>query len=833
MTSSFDFDDNYYNFDSANEFLHNISGVVPSLSPLSEDDQFRNSLGDMNNSWDPGYTEGAVKGKIENSGGIANNEYSNRPIGNGNTGNSLWSDMVSGQEMVAPGNIVSSSMSSGISQDSTNNGMTPLSQHSLTSAHTSPELSVKVEESEDTLAEAKNPVKTKARVSKPQKKDKSSHNMIEKKYRTNINTKILALRDAVPSLRIAAGNKDVSVADLEGLTPASKLNKASVLTKATEYIKHLEQKNDILKEQNLRLQSLIQEANLRPQTIPNQIPVQRGFGYIPPQNEQSFNTTPAQSFSGGTFNSNQNTVNSDNTSYNYNKMLLGGLATVMGTSLIVDDGNDFKGLSALPFSSFLPYSITHPSPLTKQLWDIVKILLVLSTVANLLLPVFLNILKTRKKVTQNTPWHTWLLVNFGFQLPHPCDQNRIENILLMLSGRSDKEFSWTTLFNNYIYLASCEATFELCFLNLIVGSLMISKFPLLSRFLNYNMSLRASLLLNLDYKGDNKSLIRLSKLIHDVDGISMLGSTSFLTRLTNIALHQNINNGLSDGQNYLKYIEFYQESKNDYYNIIFTWRVLEITNELNLAYLQSIASENQENSKNDKQIEKDLDKMEAILSDDISVSYVKKYLTLFKAVVKCDSASELLKSIENNVKKSFAKFDYIIEKQLHDGELSDFSDSEIEVSDTDSDQEPEVSESHRAEYSFNTRKSLISSLNLVSEEQFVVLASSLILYYQQHNPSQTAELLKYLNFSTENVSLSLMAFTALLKVVSNVVDIDVEPTDKGSNVLEQLVRIIRLWVNDDNKKFLDYDLRSSISELIISKGMLLNGVDNDESDEES
>ena len=66
--------------------------------------------------------------------------------------------------------------------------------------------------------------------------------MIEKKYRTNINTKILALRDAVPALRIAAGCDDVSIADLEGLTPASKLNKASVLTKATEYIKHLESK---------------------------------------------------------------------------------------------------------------------------------------------------------------------------------------------------------------------------------------------------------------------------------------------------------------------------------------------------------------------------------------------------------------------------------------------------------------------------------------------------------------------------------------------------------------------------------------------------------------
>ena len=76
------------------------------------------------------------------------------------------------------------------------------------------------------------PKKTAAKVTKP-KKDKLSHNMIEKKYRTNINLKIVALRDAVPALRIAAGSKDVTVADLEGLTPALKLNKALVLTKAT------------------------------------------------------------------------------------------------------------------------------------------------------------------------------------------------------------------------------------------------------------------------------------------------------------------------------------------------------------------------------------------------------------------------------------------------------------------------------------------------------------------------------------------------------------------------------------------------------------------------
>ncbi|ONH69063.1 Transcription factor CPH2 [Cyberlindnera fabianii] len=68
---------------------------------------------------------------------------------------------------------------------------------------------------------------SKNKISKPlpQKKLRSSHNVIEKKYRTNINDKIGALRDAVPALRMAAGDAETTLQDLDGLPPASKLNK--------------------------------------------------------------------------------------------------------------------------------------------------------------------------------------------------------------------------------------------------------------------------------------------------------------------------------------------------------------------------------------------------------------------------------------------------------------------------------------------------------------------------------------------------------------------------------------------------------------------------------
>jgi hypothetical protein len=62
---------------------------------------------------------------------------------------------------------------------------------------------------------------------------KTAHNMIEKRYRTNLNDKIAALRDSVPSLRImtkSARGEDTTDdrEDLQGLTPAHKLNKATV-----------------------------------------------------------------------------------------------------------------------------------------------------------------------------------------------------------------------------------------------------------------------------------------------------------------------------------------------------------------------------------------------------------------------------------------------------------------------------------------------------------------------------------------------------------------------------------------------------------------------------
>lgn len=66
-------------------------------------------------------------------------------------------------------------------------------------------------------------------------KTNNSHNMIEKRYRMKLNDQIQLLRESVPSLRImskSARGEDTSGdrEELHGLTPAHKLNKATVRT---------------------------------------------------------------------------------------------------------------------------------------------------------------------------------------------------------------------------------------------------------------------------------------------------------------------------------------------------------------------------------------------------------------------------------------------------------------------------------------------------------------------------------------------------------------------------------------------------------------------------
>lgn len=70
---------------------------------------------------------------------------------------------------------------------------------------------------------------------------RTSHNMIEKRYRTNLNEKISGLRNAVPALRMLSCHA-APEEESDDQPSGQKLSKAAILSKATEYIRALEKK---------------------------------------------------------------------------------------------------------------------------------------------------------------------------------------------------------------------------------------------------------------------------------------------------------------------------------------------------------------------------------------------------------------------------------------------------------------------------------------------------------------------------------------------------------------------------------------------------------------
>ncbi|OBS19769.1 hypothetical protein FPOA_11494 [Fusarium poae] len=87
--------------------------------------------------------------------------------------------------------------------------------------------------------------------------DRTAHNDIERKYRTNLKDKISELRDAVPALHSIPEDGENNEAEGDSQR-APKVSKGTVLTKATEYIQHLERRNRAIMKEHQELARRLQ-----------------------------------------------------------------------------------------------------------------------------------------------------------------------------------------------------------------------------------------------------------------------------------------------------------------------------------------------------------------------------------------------------------------------------------------------------------------------------------------------------------------------------------------------------------------------------------------------
>ncbi|XWW98832.1 hypothetical protein V2A60_006835 [Cordyceps javanica] len=119
----------------------------------------------------------------------------------------------------------------------------------------------------------KSPVQQQQRAATPTKSeraksgDRTTHNDVERKYRTNLKDRIAELRAAIPALQAQHD------AESDGTTSnaAPKVSKGTVLSKATEYIQQLEQANRLMMNEHQHLidrlhalEAMLQNGGARP-----------------------------------------------------------------------------------------------------------------------------------------------------------------------------------------------------------------------------------------------------------------------------------------------------------------------------------------------------------------------------------------------------------------------------------------------------------------------------------------------------------------------------------------------------------------------------------------
>jgi hypothetical protein len=685
-----------------------------------------------------------------------------------------------------------------------------------------------------------------SKVSKP-KKDRSSHNIIEKKYRTNINAKITALRDAVPSLRMAAGDTDMTLNDLDGLSPASKINKASVLTKATEYIKHLEKKNAALVAENQRLRQMAGGLSPTQQQMFTQFPPQQQqpqmYSHQPQQQQNLSPFQPAVDFNGQPI----NVVSQQPQQFHMGmpgKVLVGGLATMVGQNLFNgNEGYDYHGLSAFPIFGTPQFQIFA---------RVVKFFFVTFAFTYILVPQMFSTSrpeekKGRRSFVSTSDWYELMkelvFISVGQQKKKDATDHEISQMLNSKLLDASSTATFFSLLFTLFKLQTFNSNFEVEFGKLVIGKLL-KEHSDLSSFLNVNSIIQSSVKEISNMKVSDHSLRYFFKELQTPNGQSTESFKRLLNVISALPLDLNCSKGINCGG--YKLILKDARVIHDYKNLLVSFRANELFREVLLKYIDLTFNNNVDSldSEELKETKKEVWSL-LTLAENFSPerSIIQIRIKLFKSILNekyldnalklvneealestdpqipegaCENASEHISEVSSqHTVISEENEDEVEDDDIYTSEDERFDDQEdqvlVEVFIKDS---PKVVETRFRE--------------LLSRDLFNSLTSASILKYARLQKHQEAKkLMRYIETNKEDVTL--LSFISMFKLVQKY------PrawcVESEGEVLEKLVGVLRLWIGDShNQSFNDLEddglqLKREISDKLVEVGKSLSNVD--------
>ncbi|KAG7854415.1 hypothetical protein KL919_005209 [Ogataea angusta] len=698
---------------------------------------------------------------------------------------------------------------------------------------------------------------TKSKVTKV-KKERHSHNVVEKKYRMNINNKILELRDAVPSLRVASGDKRIATTDLDGLSPALKLNKANILAKATEYIHHLESKNAYLMNEIHMLRSSLdnQMANnytqqtqyFNPETQP------------PPQPNQYTNQ-------------NQAYVMNSSPVPATTKLLMGGMTAMVGTQLFDGFSDDsFKGLFLVPLHRIFPII---GSPQASVVFNYLRTLLFFGGLFILLQPVyqFFTAPKEKAPIPIRTAFDVSLrelaldtLKMLGIKLrvlklDLTEKLNGINSLNLYfekwlvntLSNQETMSYStiWRPFFKYYIQslgidgqiieVVKSDATIQFHFNRLIVAKMVMMKVgEPLSTLLGLQRMLD-SLMLGMvkdfrQIKDTTKYSDETARILKFVSNdITFLDSAELFEKLSDVLKWRETNN---NGSYIKEFLKNSGDSDLSLINLICAIRSSQVLNDLMKEYLSQLAESTSELEDScESQVDADTI-YEEVNSDSLVIPPACVKLLRLRTVL-----NSLLKPTAENARKTLEAAISTVK------DVVEFSEAIEQIEPVQQDEsgvgDPTISKilqfAHQP----------LRPPKLANDETRLTLTCVLMLhFFEDGQVSQACRLVRYLSLSQSTETVSLLTLISVLRAVSALIDhLDYLEEDPHSRqTAGSLVAFLRLHVGSTTKpslasksttenphhqlvddavdcdvRDLDYELKSGVSHKLVYLGRQLLG----------